>query len=82
MNTDHDLPAKATSNLEGSRADLLAAIDEIGLARFVGRINSGVVSAEEGYAAVEQYIADGKERSFVSKVVHAVFGRSDSYQRR
>ncbi|MFW5333260.1 hypothetical protein [Hydrogenophaga sp. ZJX-1] len=59
--------------------ELLKTIEQIGIARFVGRINAGVIPTEQGYAAVEHFVAHAKERPFVSKVAHMVLGRVDSY---
>jgi hypothetical protein len=59
--------------------ELLKTIEQIGIARFVGRINAGVIPAEQGYAAVEHFVSHAKERPFVSKVAHMVLGRVDSY---
>lgn len=60
--------------------ELLQLIEDIGVARFVGRINAGVVSSEHGYAALEYFVDKAKERPLASKVAHAVFGRVDSYR--
>ena len=59
--------------------ELLRTIEEIGIARFVGRINAGIIPADQGYAAVEHFVSHAKERPFVSKVAHMVLGRVDSY---
>lgn len=61
---------------------LEATIRDIGLARFVGRINSGVIPEHEGYAAVERFLAHEKERPLLSRVTQAVLGRPNSYERR
>lgn len=62
--------------------ELLRLIEDIGVARFVGRINAGVVSSEHGYAALEHFVAQAKERPLASKVAHAMFGRVDTYGHR
>jgi len=59
--------------------ELLKTIQEIGIARFVGRINAGIIPPDQGYAAVEHFISHAKERPLVSKVAHMVLGRVDSY---
>lgn len=58
---------------------LQRTIGDIGLARFIGRINSGVISTEAGNAAVERFIASEQERPFLSLVSQALFGRRDAY---
>jgi uncharacterized protein (DUF2062 family) len=62
--------------------ELLQLIEDIGVARFVGRINAGVVSSELGYAALEYFVSQAKERPLASKVAHAMLGRSDTYSHR
>lgn len=56
-------------------------INEIGLARFVGRINSGVVPAEKGFVAVDRFVTAEQERPLLSKVSRAVFKRPNSYDK-
>jgi hypothetical protein len=62
--------------------ELLKTIEQIGIARFVGRINSGVIPSEMGYAAVEHFVTHAKERPLLSKLTHLVLGRVDTYARR
>lgn len=50
-------------------------IQEIGLARFIGRINAGVIPAEEGYRAVERFVSKEHKRPFISSVARALAGR-------
>lgn len=74
MNQNH-----AESAGLGYDPELLQTIEQIGIARFVGRINAGVIPTEQGYAAVEHFVSHAKERPFASKVAHMVLGRVDSY---
>lgn len=62
--------------------DLQKTIESIGIARFVGRINSGVIPGPEGYAVVEQFVARAQARPFLSRLSSAVLGRRDSYRHR
>jgi hypothetical protein len=39
-------------------ADLHALIREIGIARFIGRINGGIIDPTIGYEVVEQYVRE------------------------
>lgn len=52
-------------------------IREIGLARFVGRINSGLIEPEVGYRAVDCYVAKQSERPLLSKLTHFILGKTD-----
>lgn len=61
---------------------LVGTIKEIGLARFVGRINAGVVGADDGYAAVERFVSEEKKRPILSTLKEALSGRIDSYHGR
>jgi len=57
-------------------------IEKIGVARFVGRINSGVVEPEIGYLAVDSYVArEQNDRPLLSKLTHLLLGQSDTYSR-
>lgn len=59
--------------------NLQDTIKEIGLARFVGRINSGVIPSDVGLEAVEFFVTQREHRPFVSRLVHSVLGRRDSF---
>lgn len=63
-------------------SELQVTIKQIGIARFVGRINSGVIPSDEGYAVVETFVAEAKERPLLSKVTKFVLGSDDSYLQR
>lgn len=54
-------------------------VREIGVARFVGRINSGVIDATHGYQAVERFANAQAERSLLSRVTHVLLGRTDTF---
>lgn len=75
---------KARLKVESSSYDegLQRTIEQIGIARFVGRINSGVIPSEQGYAAVEHFVEDAKKRPLLSKLSHLVLGRTDTYAHR
>lgn len=60
---------------------LVTKIHEIGLARFVGRIQSGVVAMDAGYEAVDRFVAIEKQRPFVARLSQALAGRTDSYDK-
>ncbi len=62
--------------------ELQRTIEQIGIARFVGRINSGVIPSERGYAAVEHFVAQAKQRPLLSKLTYMVLGRIDTYAHR
>lgn len=70
---------EAASDTEAGRLD--ETVREIGVARFVGRINSGVIDPTPGYAAVERLANEQSERPFLSKVAHALLGRRDTFTR-
>jgi hypothetical protein len=57
-------------------------VQEIGVARFVGRINAGVIDASEGYQAVERFMAREHDRPLLSRLSHALLGRSDTFEKR
>jgi len=74
---------KSVSEVDHSYdADLQRTLEQIGIARFVGRISSGVIPSEQGYAAVEQYVSHAKERPFLSRLTYLMLGRSDAYLNR
>lgn len=60
-------------------AELQQTIEEIGLARFIGRINSGVIPTDVGFRAMEVFVSSEKERPLLSKLTQVVLGRTDSY---
>ena len=62
--------------------DLKLTLQKIGIARFVGRINSGVIPSSEGYDAVEAYVDNAQQRPFLSKLTSALLNRADSYAHR
>jgi hypothetical protein len=80
----HDTSLKratdATSDTEAGRLD--ETVREIGVARFVGRINSGVIDATGGYRAVERFANEQSERSLLSRVTHMLLGRKDTFDPR
>lgn len=62
--------------------ELQLTLKQIGIARFVGRINSGVIPSSEGYDAVEAYVENAQQRPFLSKLTSVLLNRSDSYAHR
>lgn len=76
-----DLPdvvrEKALTDTELGRLD--ETVEEIGVARFIGRINSGVIDPEAGYDAVERYVERTERRPLLSRVAQFLFGREDRY---
>lgn len=61
-----------------SSEELQKMIEQIGIARFVGRINSGLIPRESGYDAVKQFIAYAKERPLLSRLTRSVLRRTDT----
>lgn len=59
--------------------ELHRTIESIGIARFVGRINSGIIPSEEGYAALELFVSKAKSRPFLSRISNLVLGGTDTY---
>lgn len=66
-------------NTLSAAAELQGTIEQIGIARFVSRINSGVIPNEAGYAALERFVEDAKRRPLLSKLTSVVLGNKDSY---
>jgi hypothetical protein len=62
--------------------ELQSTIKRIGIARFVGRVNSGVIESNAGYAAVEAYVQNAQQRPLVSRITGALLGARDTYLRR
>jgi hypothetical protein len=60
---------------------LAATLREIGVARFIGRINSGVIDSTEGYKALERYAVEVEDRPLLSRLSHLLMGRQDTFGR-
>lgn len=58
--------------------ELEATIRDIGVARFVGRINSGVVETEVGYKALDSYVAKTKQRPALSRLASFLLDKDDA----
>lgn len=58
---------------------LLQQVRAIGLARFVGRINAGVIRSDEGYEAVEAFLSEERKRPLLSRLTHLIVGRDDTF---
>jgi len=65
-----------------SEVELRRTIEIIGLARFVGRVNSGLIPSREGYAVVEQFVDQANVRPFVSRLSNLLFHPRESRFRR
>jgi len=76
MNTVKADFTSATSTV-AERLDKTLA--EIGVARFVGRINAGVIESTEGYEAVERLVSREKARPLLSRLSHAILGKTDTF---
>lgn len=59
---------------------LVTEIRRIGLARFVSRVNAGVVSPDLGYMAIHTYLNSERERPLVSRLTHLLVGRQDTFE--
>lgn len=55
-------------------------LDKIGVVRFVGRINSGVIPSEAGYKVLEHFVSRDSERPWISKIAHALLWRDEPYR--
>lgn len=60
---------------ESALTELVNVIGQIGVARFAGRISSGVVEAEVGYAALKRFADLQDRRSLWSEVTDVLFAR-------
>lgn len=56
-------------------------IDDIGVTRFVGRIQSGLIDSAAGYAALSRFIAEQERRPLLSEVADVIFSRRVSPHR-
>ena len=56
-----------------------AVLRDIGMARFVGRINAGVIPSEVGLEVINAFVSAEERRPFVSRLAHSVLGRRDSF---
>jgi hypothetical protein len=70
-------PTTASQYDEPAVEALVDQIRQIGLARFVGRINAGVIDVDQGYRAVERFAAQEGRRPLLSALGRALVGRSD-----
>lgn len=69
------------SKISGNDVDeLRGTLKEIGVARFVGRINAGLIDYETGFLTVREFVASEKERPLLSRVAQFVTGRNDVYE--
>lgn len=82
MSHDTSLKRGQEAGLDTEAGRLDETVREIGVARFVGRINSGVIDATRGYQAVERFASEQSERSLLSRVTHMLLGRKDTFDLR
>lgn len=52
-------------------------IHEIGVARFAGRLQSGVLPKEVGYEVLYSFVSKEKERPLLSRIAHIVLQKKD-----
>lgn len=69
-------------SLPPNAEDLQQTIKQIGIARFVGRINSGVIPSSTGYKAVQAFVGDAERRPFASRLTRLILKNGDSYAHR
>lgn len=68
-------------DLDTAAGTLDTEVRRIGVARFVGRINAGVIDASSGYEAVERFAVEQEERPLLSKLSHLLLGKTDTFTR-
>lgn len=61
-------------------AQLAATLHEIGVARFEGRIEAGLIDKTEGEAVMEQFIEEQRTRPWVSRVANLVLDTDEAYR--
>jgi hypothetical protein len=67
----------ATEASDKQVGELVVEIQRIGLARFVGRINAGMIDSDDGYRAVERFTSSERTRPLLSRLSHLLVGRRD-----
>ncbi len=72
----------STKSALEDQGQLDVLIATIGLARFVGRINSGLIDERKGYDAVARFMQHAHRRPFLSRLSHAMLGRTDTFEGR
>lgn len=72
-------PAEPVLSYEAGLLD--ETLKEIGVARFVGRINSGVIDSVAGYKALERYALQQSDRPLLSRLSHLLMDRLDTFDR-
>ena len=77
-----DIPDRLPDGLSAEMVELQDTLSEIGLARFIGRISSGVIPDHAGYEAVQHFVSHEKTRPLLSVFTQALLGRPDSYTKR
>ena len=82
MHLGIDRSAPKEVSVDSGAAALDRTVREIGVARLVGRINSGVIDPEAGYRALERFMAQEHARPFLSRLSHSLLGRPDTFDLR
>lgn len=76
---DHEISPLSESERAKLVRELQGVLDDIGIARFVGRINAGVIPSEVGLEVINAFVAAEERRPFVSRLAHSFLGRRDSF---
>ena len=85
MNTSEVVSASQPEEANGPEklqetSELDRLINEIGVARFAGRISGGFIAELPGYQAIERFIRADVKRPFLSKLSQALLHRPNSYE--
>lgn len=81
MSTDQKAPEENTtiSDKEAKLQELYAVLKTIGVGRFSGRINAGLIEPDLGYRCVELLAEREEVRPFASRISHLLTGRIDTF---
>jgi len=81
METSPVVPPSDFDSVTPMPDELLSTIREIGLARFVGRINSGLIPASQGFEAVERFVSlERDHRPLLSRICQIVLHKRDLFE--
>jgi len=61
-------------------AELESTLREIGVARFEGRIEAGLIDKTEGEAVVDGFMREQRSRPWVSRVIGLVLDTDEAYR--
>lgn len=82
MMKHHSQKAKKSLHVDDATIEQLGTmIHEIGVARFAGRIQSGLIDPAAGYAALSRFTVEQEKRPFLSEVADILFSRRVSSHR-